>query len=103
MTNLQTGISGITRLSPALSVSTQGPQRIVASIYSKNLYHIYLLENLQAHAVPAVTDPAQRAGTLPPRQRVAPKVDRLLAETAPKAEAVVLAEPKQYDPSLSVD
>ncbi len=101
MTDLKVGISGIARTSPALSLSTQGPGRIAASVFRKGMYSIYLLENLQPHAVPAAIE--GRAGELPPRQRVEPKVDRLLAEMTPAREAVAVAAPKAYEPSLSVD
>ncbi len=101
MTDLKVGISGIARTSPALSVSTQGEGRIAVSTYSKGLYSIYLLENLQPHAVPAAIE--GRAGTLPPRERAEPKIDRLLADMTPPKEAVTLAELKEYEPSLSVD
>ena len=101
MTDLKVGISGITGTSPALSISSQGEGRIAVSTFRKGLYSIYLLENLQPHAVPAVA--AGRSGELPPRRRLEPKVDRLLAEMTPRKEAVTLADMKEYRASLSVD
>jgi Tol biopolymer transport system component len=101
MTDLKVGIGGIAATSPALSISSQGEGRIAVSTFSKGRYSIYLLDKLQPHAVPAVI--AGRAGELPPRQRVEPKIDRLLADHTPPTEAVTLAELKPYSPSLSVD
>jgi WD40 repeat protein len=103
MTHLKTGISGIARTSPALSVAAQSG-RIVGSIYDKGLYHIYQLENLQLTPVDASRPAdAPRPGSLPPRQRLEPKVDKLLAGTTPPVETVKVSDPKEYDPSLSVD
>ena len=62
LTNLLTGISGITALSPALSVSRDG-SRLVFSAYEKSDYNLYAIENpsaLPARPEPSLsTDPAQ--------------------------------------------
>ncbi|MGH8442696.1 MAG: peptidase S9, partial [Nevskiaceae bacterium] len=104
LTELTTGISGIAPLSPALSISTQGPMRIAASIYSKGMYAIYLLDNLKPRPVSAAADPsAPRPGQLPPRQRLEPKIDRLIAEAVPAAQDVKVEAVKEYKAGLSVD
>lgn len=103
LTELQTGASGIAPLSPALSVAARDG-RIAASIYGKGRYHIYQLDKLQPRPVSAKADPAQpRPGALPPRQRLEPKVDRLIAEAVPAAQDVTVQPPRQYEPSLSID
>jgi len=104
LTDVKTGLSGLTRLSPALSVASQAPGRIAASVFDKGMYHIYLLENLQGRPVTPQPDPAApRPGQLPPRERVEPAVDGLLASTTPAPEAVQIKGPDVYNPLLGVD
>jgi Tol biopolymer transport system component len=104
LTNLKTGISGIAQLSPSMSVAAATPGKIAASVYDKGLYHIYLVENLEPRAVEGKLDPAApRPNALPPRERLEPKVDRLLADLTPPASEVTLSSPQEYDPDLTVD
>ncbi|HET7226675.1 MAG TPA: BamA/TamA family outer membrane protein [Candidatus Eisenbacteria bacterium] len=89
LTNLLTGVSGITRLSPAFSVA-RGVDRLVFTAYEGGHYDLYAIE--QPSALPARTAPAAvlaRTDTLPPVPRkeyteptaatpVSPRVDTLL-------------------------
>ncbi|HEX9938279.1 MAG TPA: hypothetical protein VGB15_14185 [Longimicrobium sp.] len=59
VTNLFTGISGITGLSPAISSATRA-DRLVFTVYERNAYNIYTIDN-----------PAQLAGTTPEAPRLA--------------------------------
>ncbi|NNE35177.1 MAG: peptidase S9 [Rhodothermales bacterium] len=69
VTNLQTGVSGITSLSPALSVAGQSG-RLAYSVFQKNTYTIFTLEGNDAQGKP-IDDAslfATGAGVLPPAQ-----------------------------------
>lgn len=103
LTDIKTGISGITRLSPALSVAANTP-RIAASVFDKGMYHIYLVENIRTRSVDTTRDPAAPPpGALPPLQRHDPKVDAVLAQTTPEPDAVKVEGPEEYDPRLGID
>jgi len=72
VTKLQTGVSGITALSPALSVASQSG-RVMFSVYSNSGYSIVALRPENAQGTPVdstVTDTKKQplAGMLPPTQ-----------------------------------
>jgi hypothetical protein len=79
VTNLYGGVTGITGLSPALSVA-QDTSRLVYSVYEDGKYNIYaidsasVLEGLPLEQSTAAFSPAG----LPPMQRVSPLVAELL-------------------------
>jgi hypothetical protein len=102
MTDLKTGISGLARHSPALSVAAQAPGVIAASVFDKGRYSVYLIEPTHGTVVAAV-DPSTKRGALPPLQRVEPMVDRLIAQEAPAKQAVAIEGPQEYKPRLGVD
>ncbi|HEY0038879.1 MAG TPA: hypothetical protein VGB66_19440, partial [Longimicrobium sp.] len=114
VTNLFTGVSGVTALSPALSSATQA-DRIVFSAYERNNFNLYSIQN-----------PAELAGTeptpvqltngvpapalLPPSPRpVEPAFNRVLATLNDPATGLPpVAETTQYAvvpyrPGLSLD
>ena len=64
LTNLLTGVSGITALSPALSA---GGGRLVFSAYQNDGYDIYALDTPDALAGSAETQLPRNAAVLPPR------------------------------------
>jgi Tol biopolymer transport system component len=103
MSDLKTGISGLARVSPALSVAAQS-ERIAASVFERGMYHIYLLDAGRGRAVAAARDPAApRPGALPPRERAEPKVDRLLASAMLAPEAVPTGSVEPYRARMAVD
>jgi len=66
VTRLGTGVSGITALSPALSVARQ-TGRLVFSVFDNAGYGIFALDSAQARGTPAAPAPAVTvAGVLPP-------------------------------------
>ncbi|MDX1430596.1 MAG: peptidase S9, partial [Rhodothermales bacterium] len=68
ITRLQTGVSGITSLSPAMSVAQQSG-RMMFSVFSNNEYDVFSLEADQTVGDPVVStveEEAGIAGTLPP-------------------------------------
>jgi len=79
VTNLYTGVSGITETSPALSVA-QASGRVVYSVFRANGYELYSIDAPQVLAGRPFTPSPQRASAgLPPYQRRNPLLTDLLA------------------------
>ena len=101
LTDLLTGVSGITSLSPSLSV---GRNRLVYSVYEKGQNRIYAIEGARMAGTPlADATDRLRAATLPPRERTGAEVLALNREPTfglPKSQKV---ETEPYKPKLSLD
>ncbi len=71
VTNLFGGVSGITYLSPALSVSSKG-NRLVYSVFQNNKYNIFAIDSLKQNEPRKVLTEFEplEPGVLPPDQRV---------------------------------
>jgi Tol biopolymer transport system component len=69
LTNIYTGVSGITNLSPALSVAGKN-NKIVYSVYEDGKYSIYSYDNTKPHNVNIVKFDNLSPGKLPPVDRV---------------------------------
>ncbi|WP_457651794.1 peptidase S9 [Rhodocaloribacter sp.] len=71
ITRLQTGVSGITALSPAMSVAIQSG-RMMFSVFTGNQYNVFSLEpeELQGTPVPRLGEGEALAGILPPFRAV---------------------------------
>jgi hypothetical protein len=65
LTNLLTGVSGITALSPALSA---GGGRLVFSAYEEDGYSIYAMDNAQVAPATSAVELPINAAVLPPRR-----------------------------------
>ena len=105
ITNLYTGIAGITPLSPALSVA-QHTGRTVFSVYTNGGYALQSIDDPQLLAGRAPTPLPPEAATLPPIQRQAGITTVLANETTglPAEVAVNAANlVKPYKPHLSLD
>ena len=104
VTNLVSGVSGITAMSPALSV---GGSRVVFSVYEADGYNIYALDNDAATSGTTLASGQPRdAGLLPPRTAPEGTVHGYLrSETAglPPAAAQASYETEPYKPRLSLD
>ncbi|MEO6213241.1 MAG: BamA/TamA family outer membrane protein [Vicinamibacterales bacterium] len=100
LTNLLTGVSGITALSPAMSAAAG---RVIFSAYEEDGYNVYVLETDAQTAGTALVELPQYAGILPPRTKPeGPVVAALTNPTqALPAETAVPVEP--YRPKLSLD
>jgi Tol biopolymer transport system component len=101
LTNLVTGVSGITELSPAMSVAGG---RVIFSAYEDDGYNIYALETeTQLAGTPLVDLPGNPA-VLPPRTTAEGAVATALQSATvglPAAEQKPEEEP--YKPKLSLD
>jgi len=104
LTNLLTGVSGITDMSPALSASAS---RVAFSVYEEDGYNIYTLETAQQIAGSALaTGLPRNAGILPPRTRTEGTVySYLQSDTAglPPVSAEAAFPTTPYKPKLQVD
>ena len=104
LTNLQIGMSGITALSPVMSIAS-ATTRIAFTVYSDGNYSIYTADRAEAMArEPVRLASGFDAGVLPPSARRDAGVATLLAR-----ETLGLPSPQarfpvsDYNPSLSLD
>ncbi len=79
ITNLGTGISGITASSPALAVASR-VNRLVVSAYEHDAYRIYSLDQPQVLAGRPAVDVGKVVAVLPPLQRKSTEVARLVED-----------------------
>jgi len=102
LTNLNTGASGITALSPALSSSIDA-KRLAFSAYDNGDLSVYIIDNPDL-AGTAPLAPLERvaADALPPQQRTTRTLEAMLADaTTGLPPPTAAAEP--YAPRLSLD
>ncbi|HUG53067.1 MAG TPA: BamA/TamA family outer membrane protein [Vicinamibacteria bacterium] len=102
VTDLLTGVSGITALSPALTVARD---RLAFSVYENGQYNIYSVEDAARMAGGALVDAAERtrAAVLPPAQRVGGDVVALNSEPTFGLPAPQRFEVSDYKPKLGLD
>ena len=101
VTNLLNGASGITALSPAMSLA-QG--RVVFSAYENDGYNIYALDSQeQLTGVAPVNLQVNAAVLPPPRRDEGPVITALQNPTAGLPEHVEPLPTQDYDPGLSLD
>ncbi len=103
VTNVQTGVSGITGASPAFSVAGQSGA-LVYSAYVKGDFHIERIDG------PAVISPAPfiatsklQPGLLPPHARKQSEVEAYLRDTATGLPGSGKFQTVSYSPGLSLD
>jgi hypothetical protein len=105
ITNLLTGVSGITALSPALSVAQD---RVVFSAYEDDGYSIYALDSEEQRAGQAPVTLPRNAAVLPPRTTGEGTVYATLQNEKaglppPTAAAPASLPVQEYQPKLSLD
>jgi Tol biopolymer transport system component len=103
VTNLLTGVSGITAMSPALSVASS---RVAFSVYEEDGYNIYTLDEGTQLAGQAPTRFPRDAGVLPPRTTPEGIVSAYLRNDTvglPTQAQQAAFETTGYQPRLSVD
>ena len=107
VTHLQTGVSGITAMSPAMSVAMQSG-RMVFSVFQNNVYNVYSLEEDATQGTPVTAidpDLVATARVLPPVRALGEGlVERYLGNPRlglppPQANSEV----KDYSPRLRLD
>lgn len=104
VTRLRTGISGISKLSPALSAAGRA-ERVAVGVFKGGEYRIVLLDSAQVLAGRAVVRPlpVDEPGFLPPRQRASADVSSFLASPRRGLIEPVDFETVPYRPRLSLD
>jgi WD40 repeat protein len=102
ITNISTGISGITATSPALSAAAKA-DRLVVSGYEKDNYRIYALESAQVLEGRAAVDMPRVLGTLPPVERRSADVARLVENPGFGLPRVPEFPVNDYKPSLGLN
>ena len=107
VTNVFTGVSGITSLSPALSVAQKAP-RAVFAVYSDGGYAIQAIDDIRALEGGPIVQLPPTAAALPPLERaeVGTGIATLLRDPAPLPPAATVdlsSAVKDYHPKLSLD
>jgi Tol biopolymer transport system component len=106
VTHLTTGVTGIARLSPALSVSER-TGRVMFSVFHDTIYQIHALDAAQARGQAVTPDPLTftRVATLPPiRERATSVVAQYLERPQPLDQARAgEMDVEEYRPRLSLD
>jgi Tol biopolymer transport system component len=102
VTDLIGGVSGITSLSPSLSV---GRGRLVFSAYEDDKHRIYAIEDAARMAgfAPSELDDRLRAATLPPRNRSSDEMLALRNNPDFGLPRTASADKTEYKPKLSLD
>lgn len=98
LTSLQTGVSGITALSPALSVSAGGD--IVYTVYGDGRYVLNVLDGETIASAPAL---AMDPGRLPTPDQQDTAVEAYLRDPSRGLQADAARGVREYRPSLSLD
>ena len=108
VTNVFSGVSGITALSPALSVAQKAP-RAVFSVYTGGGYAIQVIDDIQTLAGGPIKDLPKAAAILPPldREVVGTGIAAVLDDAQDGLPAVasldLASAVKAYHPKLSLD
>jgi hypothetical protein len=104
VTDLQTGVSGITQLSPALSVASSG-NGIIFSSFSDGMYSLRRLDGPAQVAGIPVTTPGPREGpaVLPPRSSAEGEVAGFLRNPLRGLRPSREFTSEKYKPRLSLD
>ncbi|HEY1304609.1 MAG TPA: hypothetical protein VGF24_13700 [Vicinamibacterales bacterium] len=104
ITNLDTGVSGITDISPALSIASK-MRRVAFSVHDEKHPTVYITDNatVMAGTKPAATWTEVAAGILPPERRASPELVASLNDPQKGLPAEGTATTEPYKPKLSLD
>src|SRR3989449_5048031 len=108
VTNVFSGVSGITALSPALSVA-QKTSRAVFSVYSGGGYAIQAIDDLRALQGGPVIELPKSAAALPPldRAQIGTGIAEVIKDPGPglpaESAVAIAGSVKAYHPKLSLD
>jgi Tol biopolymer transport system component len=100
VTNLLTGVSGITDLSPALTV---GGARVAFSVYEEDEHRIYATDSAEVLAGRALEPVDRRAAVLPPVERKQAEVTRLQENATLGLPETRRFQTAEYQPKLTLD
>jgi len=103
VTNLLTGVTGITSLSPALSVARESG-RVVYSVYEGGKYTVYAVDSATALAgTPLAAIPSPSPAMLPPQSRPHSELLTLLADSTIGEKGASTETISGYHPRLGLD
>jgi hypothetical protein len=102
ITNVLSGVSGITPLTPALSVSAAAPG-LVFTVFESDDYNIYRTDSPQPLAGRTATAVDRSAAVLPPSNRREGDVAQLLQSPTVGLPPRVDYQVREYQPRLSLD
>jgi len=103
ITNLYTGISGITASSPSLSVA-QDSGRLAYSFYEDNMYNIYTMDDVSsAHGIDPVAFDDTNPSVLPPRLEAGGELEALMMNPLFGLTEEIEYEVDEYKPKLKLD
>jgi hypothetical protein len=103
VTNLLTGVTGITSLSPALSIAHHSG-RIVYSVYEGGRYAVYAVDSAAAlPGTPLAAVPSPNPAMLPPQSRPHSELLTLLADSTIGAKYASTETVGNYHPRLALD
>ncbi|MEO0250332.1 MAG: peptidase S9, partial [candidate division WOR-3 bacterium] len=102
ITDLQTGVSGISKWSPAYSLAT-GAGRMVFSVFAKANYALYVIEGAEALAGVPPRAATLHAGVLPPPQRSGQMLEAFLRTPEKGMVGSEDFKTEPYRASLSLD
>jgi Tol biopolymer transport system component len=103
ITNLLTGVTGITALSPAMSIAQRTGQ-LVYSVYEHGNYAVYSADSADVLAGRGLTPiPAVNPAMLPPQQRPRGELQTLLADDSIGSGAAGTETISRYHPRMGLD
>jgi Tol biopolymer transport system component len=102
VTNVVSGVSGITPLTPAISAASSAPS-LVFTIFENDRYNIYATETTRPSIIGALATETMSAATLPPGNRPADTVARVLQTPTAGLPAPRSYEVSDYRARLSLD
>ncbi|HEX9729377.1 MAG TPA: BamA/TamA family outer membrane protein [Gemmatimonadales bacterium] len=104
VTNLYTGVSGITPLSPALTVA-RTTDKLVMSVYQNDGYQLYAVDDPTVLAGTPVVDrfASVDPASLPPAERITDDVVTVLADARTGLADTLEFETDPYSPGLALD
>jgi WD40 repeat protein len=109
LTDIDTGVSGITEMSPAFSVSETGVALFTA--FENRGYGVFRIDDIDAlvpgASAPGATSSAEGVedplATLPPFQRDSSRLAELLADQSLGRDSISQVRERDYSPRLSLD
>jgi Tol biopolymer transport system component len=103
VTNVATGVSGITSISPAISYASR-VGRLAFSVYENNKYNLYAMDASRVAAgEPRATVVALNPAMLPPERRSGDQIVRLQQDPTLGLEGARSATSVPYDAKLQLD
>ncbi len=102
VTNVVSGVAGITPMTPALSVSSKA-NALVFTVFEKDNYNIYATDTTGPQAVGALATDSRNSAVLPPADRRPDSVARLLESSTTGLPQPAAYPVEDYDAKLQLE